>query len=182
MNKREPVDNPKGSWIDCEHKWDSSRDVRLCLSCGQVRQFPSDGKNARIVWPGRGSNVDPSKEDKAAQSSGIKKIAELTGLDWKMLRAWIGAYCRKPKVQEDKPKVQEDKSKPKPAPERKPPRKPRVMKVIPRESVTGSFLPAFPTFNESWPEMVQLRWLDTYRTLALVLRKGEKKEDHHGED
>jgi len=27
-------------------------------------------------------------------------------------------------------------------------------------------LPAFPEFDKSWPEIVQIRWLDTYRELA----------------
>ena len=27
-------------------------------------------------------------------------------------------------------------------------------------------LPAFPEFNDSWPELVQLRWLDTFKELA----------------
>jgi len=158
-------------WMDCEHKWDSSREVRICRSCGQVRTFPSGGANARIVWQGRGSEAEPSKEDKAciaglARRSGIKEIAALTGLDWKMLRAWIGAYCRKPKVEETKPKVEEDKE------PKKPPK--------PRESVTGSFLPAFPPFNERWTEMVQLRWFDTYRALALGSESQNKRGRNDG--
>ena len=53
--------------------------------------------------------------DKVAKQNGIKVTAEKLGLDWHIVRALVGAYCRKPKE-------------PKPA-ENKTPRKPRIEEI-----------------------------------------------------
>lgn len=34
-------------------------------------------------------------------------------------------------------------------------------------------LPAFPEFDSSWPELVQLRWFDTYRALVELIKGAE---------
>jgi len=89
---------------DCDHKWDSDTPVRLCLRCGQIRTFPNGDPNPRVLWPGRETKDDPLQLPKAdkvliagvAQRDGAKKAAEVTGITMITLRAWIGAYCRKP--------------------------------------------------------------------------------------
>lgn len=89
---------------DCDHKWDSDDPVRLCLRCGQIRTFPNGDPNPRVLWPGRETKDDPIQLPKAdktliasvAQRFGAKKAAKVTGITMITLRAWIGAYCRKP--------------------------------------------------------------------------------------
>ena len=88
----------------CNHDWDSDAPVRLCLHCGQVRMFPSGDSNPRVLWLGRETKDDPLQLPKAekaliagtAKRFGIKKTVEVTGIQLKILRAWVGAYCRKP--------------------------------------------------------------------------------------
>ena len=97
----------------CEHSWDSDAVDRICLVCGQIREFPNGDSNPRVLWPGRDTKDDPLQllnPDKAliagvAKRYGIKITAELSGISWKILRAWVGAYCRKPKSQKKPPQV-----------------------------------------------------------------------------
>jgi len=87
----------------CEHEWDSDAPVRVCLRCGEIRGFPAGDLNPRVLWQGRDKKNDPRqlpKFDKAyitgvAKRYGVAKFAELTGIPSKVLRAWVGAYCRK---------------------------------------------------------------------------------------
>lgn len=47
-----------------------------------------------------------------------------------------------------------------------PPKLPSATKVSKGNRVSADGLPAFPEFDSSWPEMVQIRWLDKYCELA----------------
>ena len=89
----------------CNHEWDSDSPVRLCLRCGEVRMLPNGDSNPRVLWAGRDTKDDPlqlPQADKAiiagvAQRVGVKKAEEAIGIPMEILRAWVGAYCRKPK-------------------------------------------------------------------------------------
>jgi len=88
----------------CNHEWDSDSPVRLCLRCGEVRMLPNGDSNPRVLWAGRDTKDDPlqlPQADKAiiagvAQRVGVKKAEEAIGIPMEILRAWVGAYCRKP--------------------------------------------------------------------------------------
>lgn len=105
---------------DCDHRWNDSSEVRICLSCGQVSTFPTNGDNRRICWPGKGAEQDPQELgslDKsliahAAQRLGIRQAADLTGIGWKLLRAWVGAYCRREETLEPLPAAEAAIAKP----------------------------------------------------------------------
>lgn len=106
--------------VDCEHRWDSDDEVRLCLKCGEVRTFPTGKENPRVVWSGRSAESDPLQvpwADKAliarvakghvAQGTTLKRLAELTGINMFLLRGWVGALSRgkkeEPAVEEEAP-------------------------------------------------------------------------------
>jgi hypothetical protein len=91
-----------------------------------------------------------------AQEKGVKETAKAYGIPWVKVRAWIGAYYRKPKAERLMDAVKPKKKEAKQEPEKSP-----SATVVPADG-----LPSFPEFDSSWPEMVQLRWLDVYRDLA----------------
>ena len=105
------MNNPISDY--CEHRWDTDAADRICLRCGQIREFPDGDSNPRVLWPDRDTKDDPLQllnPDKAliagvAKRYGIKKTAALSGISWKILRAWVGAYCRKPKSPKQPPCV-----------------------------------------------------------------------------
>jgi len=89
---------------DCDHQWDSDAPVRICRLCGQIRLFPNGDSNPQVLWPVPNiddplqlANSDKSLIAGVAKRLGIRKVAKLTDIPWKILRAWVGAYCRKPK-------------------------------------------------------------------------------------
>lgn len=88
--------------VDCEHQWDSDREERLCVLCGEVRTFPTGEELPRVIWPGRGAELDPVQlpwADKAliaktAKGHDFKKVKKLTGISIFLLRGWVGASSR----------------------------------------------------------------------------------------
>jgi len=119
-----------------------------------------------------------------AETIGLKKAGEKYGIRWQVIRAWVLTYCRRWR---QKALSAGEPASPAPATGRtKLPSDTKVPKGNPpiiRESIDtkdlrvvlniklnlvppGILIPDLPKFNDSWPEMVQLRWLDTYKALA----------------
>ena len=93
---------------DCEHKWNSGDDIRVCLKCGQVRTFPAGDDAPVVLWVSRGDDRDPTALPKQwksaiahlAKTFGIRELIALTGIPLSIIRGWVGAYCHKPKLPE----------------------------------------------------------------------------------
>ena len=116
---------------DCTHphmKVDS-HNQGTCSICGAVLKYSWDGKQPpTIITPGISLTAGDPKElpiniKKAvahlAQKNGVILLSNQTGLEMKIVRAWVGAYCRGPKA--DKPKHQlKERKKPGPKPKEKP--------------------------------------------------------------
>jgi len=123
-----------------------------------VRTFPKGDESPRVVWQGLDEKKNPlelSVEDKSilahfAKSLGLKKATDCLKIEMKLLRAWVGAYCRKEKPPNIKRPIELSK-------EGKSP-----LSTI----VSKSDLPPFPVFNDSWEAPVQSEWLVTYLELT----------------
>jgi len=116
---------------DCTHphmKVDS-HNQGTCSICGAVLKYSWDGKQPpTIITPGISLTAGDPKElpiniKKAvahlAKEHGVIILSNQTGIEMKIVRAWVGAYCRGPKA--DKPKHQlKERKKPGPKPKAKP--------------------------------------------------------------
>ena len=164
--------------IDCDHQWNWDKEIRFCLRCRQVRTFPKDNEEPKVIWQGiddKRSPLELPEEDKSilahfAKELGIKKATDCIKIPLIILRAWCGAYCRKEKL----PKLNTTLESPKRKYERKPKVELREAPAKLEESlksplsteVVKSNLPPFPVFNDSWEAPVQSEWLVTYLELA----------------
>lgn len=172
--------------IDCEHQWNSGKDTRFCLKCGQVRTFPLGEDSGKVVWQGLDDKRIPTEltsEEKniiahLANELGVKDAAECLSIPMTILRAWQGSYLRKPKI-DLTVELNKDDAEPVVAKRKynmtqrspKSLKSPLSTEVNESEQVStkvgnGNLLPAFPTFNDNWEAPVQLEWLVTYLELA----------------
>ena len=157
--------------IDCEHQWNWSKETRFCLKCRQVRTFPSNGENGKVVWQGFDDKRNPLElpaEDKAilanlAKGLGVKKAVECINIPMKLLRAWVGAYCREKKPPKLDQPINVSKEEKPAAPVELSQKSPLSIKVS-----KGDLLPPFPAFNDKWEAPVQLEWIATYLELVRV--------------
>ncbi len=160
--------------IDCEHQWNWDKETRFCLKCGQVRTFPKDNKAPRVVWQGFDDKRNPielSVDEKVilvhfAKELGIKKASDCIKIPMKLLRAWCGAYCRKPKVKVNKPTEsgEEIKSTKRPYHRRM---KVELLQKSPLsiKVAKSDLLPPFPAFDSNWQPEVQMEWISTFLEL-----------------
>jgi len=174
--------------IDCEHQWNWDKETRFCLKCGQVRTFPTNGDNGKVVWQGlddKRSPLELSGEEKSilahlAQELGVQRVSDCIKIEMKLLRAWCGSYCRKPKdtqpSQDEQPVKRAYHRKPKPdqptelSAEVEVAEPIEVLQKVPLSTeVNKSNLPPFPTFNDNWEAQVQSEWLVTYLELAKMM-------------
>lgn len=177
--------------IDCEHQWNWDKEIRFCLKCRQVRIFPTNGENGKIVWQGLDDKRNPlelSAEEKSilahlAQILGVKKAADCIKIDMKLLRAWCGSYCRGQRIEPQGPQKPKrpyhrrekvDLKLDQPAelnkeveiaePVKLSPTSPKSALSI--EVNKSNLLPSFPPFNDNWEASVQSEWLATYLELV----------------
>jgi len=122
-----------------------------------------------------------------AQQKGVKETAILYDTPWKYVRAWIGAYCRRPKAErlldavkskastsaKAEAAVTIKKSKPSTAAGTQSPSNTEAHKGNPLVYL-GRFrveiadeMPSFPEFNNEWPMLTQIEWLQTYKEMAM---------------
>ena len=178
---------------DCEHKWNSGDDIRVCLKCGQVRTFPTGEDAPVVLWVSRGDDRDPTALPKQwksaiahlAKTFGPSKFIELTGLPLSAIRGWIGAYCRQVKAKQPKvdppavPSVTQPEVEPviikrkydmtqRLAKSPKSPKSPLSTPVAKSDHKVD--LPPFPPFSNDWDPSVQMEWISVYSGLA----KGSK--------
>lgn len=134
---------------DCDHKWNSSREIRICLKCGQVRTFPANNGNGKIVWLGsedkRIPNEVPNEDKKIlatlAREEGVKIIAEYNGLPVRTLSAWTASYSKQ---------------------------KAKINPICVNHTAS---LPQYPNFSDQWETSVQLAWINTYLELVKLRSK-----------
>ena len=161
--------------IDCEHQWNWGKEIRFCLKCRQVRTFPNyGGGEPRVLWQGSDDKRDPltlPPEDKRelahlGQLLGVKKASDCIGIPMKILRAWCGAYLRKPKNIDSTAMALDLKSQVEQMLKESPksPKSPLSTNVV--KSDLKVDLPPFPPFNDKWEPPVQSEWLVTYLELA----------------
>jgi len=93
---------PEDNENTCDHRWDSDKEIRCCLHCGQIRTFPTRGVIGRIIWHGPGDKREPTdlpRDDKSciaavARGLRIKRAVKITGIPMPIIRAWVGRYTR----------------------------------------------------------------------------------------
>jgi len=171
--------------IDCEHQWNSDKETRFCLKCGQIRTFPIDDTEPRVLWQGIDEERKPielTSEEKniiahLANELGVKKAADCLNIPMVILRAWQGSYLRKSKIdlsnklsKDDLP-IEPIKIKRKYDMSKRSPKSPLSTEVNESEQVTtkvdnGNLLPPFPAFSDKWEAQVQSEWLVTYLELV----------------
>jgi hypothetical protein len=90
-------------------------EIGTCNKCGQVRKYfgwhrTQNGITRDIQLLQEGKPVEEvvtiTREQKVmiareAQQGDIKLVAQKYGVEWKKIRAWIGAYCRKSKLTQE---------------------------------------------------------------------------------
>ena len=172
---------------DCEHRWNSGDDTRVCLKCGQVRTFPAGDDAPAVLWMGKGNDSDPTALPKQwksaiaylAKTFGPSKFIELTGLSLSVVRGWLGAYCRPVKAKQPKvdppavPAITQPEADPvivkrKYDMTQRSPKSPLSTNVAKSDQKVD--LPPFPPFSNDWLPEVQMEWISVYSGLA----KGSK--------
>jgi len=105
------------------------RSLGTCSICGAQSQYSWDGKSPPVLVKSGISLTagDPTQLPlevkravaRLAKEHGVIPLSNQTGLEMKIVRAWVGAYCRGPKTDKPKPQLKERK-KPGPKPKEKP--------------------------------------------------------------
>jgi hypothetical protein len=129
---------------DFYKKWtlNAARGTSLKKTWGVIgkRSRPSR-KSARV--PAALTSEQKGAIVKDAAVRGFKVVASEHSLDWKVVRSWVLTYCRKP----EKQKRNSEQS-------------PNASVII--TTTTNGLLPPFPAFNDSWPFLVQEKWLEVH--------------------
>jgi len=80
-------------------------DIGTCQKCGQEKRYPGDRRSKPIILK-EGVAPEPIDDPRSlpverkreiareAKEHGVKPVAEKYGYDWRVVRAWVGVYCR----------------------------------------------------------------------------------------
>jgi hypothetical protein len=168
--------------MGCVHRWQiDNHNIGTCSLCGEVRQFPLEGREVVILKKGNHSSSDMQKEEivnvhiaaknKYYEDNKQAIIADLlargkayTRRRWRIPKGSLGRLMSRWLTKEQM--LAMPISEPE-APATTPGETPH-----PSTSSTPSDgrLPPFPPFSAQWPPEVQLEWLSVYE--ALATRKG----------
>ena len=159
--------------MGCIHRWQiDSHNAGTCSLCGEVRQFPWDGKGPVIVI--KKGNHNSTAMQKEEHMSIIKKrhkyyeenkeaiIADLlttgrpaTRKKWNIAQSTLCSLEKRWLTKEQKAAIPTDGQPTQGA-------TPTPTNTTP----SNGRLPPFPQFSNTWEPSVQLEWLEVYRELA----------------
>lgn len=164
--------------MDSAHRWQiDNQNVGTCSQCGEVRQFPWDGKGPVIVLKkGKLPQNHANKEETmnvhiAAKHKYYKDNKEAIVADllskgkaytrgrWKIPKGTIGQLINRWLTEEQRLKIPVNLGTPPGTPGETP-------HPSTNSTPSNGRLPPFPQFSNTWEPEVQLQWFEVYETLA----------------
>jgi len=160
--------------MECTHRFQvDSHNVGTCSLCGQVSQFPWEGRELIILKKGNHSSTDIQKEEHMSSIKTRHKyyeankeaiIADLLSLGRAATQKKWGIPVGGVLPSLEKRWLTEEQRAAIPT---NPPGRPKQQPhPSPSPTPSNGRLPPFPQFSDTWDPSVQLQWLEVYSELA----------------
>jgi len=175
ITQAKPKPSPPGEPVTHVHIWQiNSHNVGVCSLCGEVKQFPWDGRGpTTVLKKGNLSIKQVSEQEESMATSNMEKhrhyeehkeeiLADLRSIGrpatrkkWSIPSGTMGALEERWLTPQEKHALTLRSH-----PTRKSPASSPAV-VTP----TNNHLPSFPEFSNEWPESVQVKWFEVYEQL-----------------
>jgi len=176
ITQAKPKPSPPGEPVTHVHIWQiNSHNVGVCSLCGEVKQFPWDGRGpTTVLKKGNPSINQVSEQEEHMTISNMEKhqryeehkeeiLADLRSIGrpatrkkWKIPSGTMGLLEERWLTPQERQALTSRSRTSSKSPARR-----QAVVTTP----TNNHLPSFPEFSNEWPESVQVKWFEVYEQL-----------------